>query len=78
VRRSVDLTIVDAPPLEQSRAGLALAADMDGVILVIDGNKSDVRESIDLRDEVGGRGGRCLGIVVTGQSGSALSLSRKR
>ena len=78
VRRSVDLTIVDAPPLEQSRAGLALAADMDGVILVIDGNKSDVRESIDLRDEVVGRGGRCLGIVVTGQSSSALSLSRKR
>jgi Mrp family chromosome partitioning ATPase len=78
VRRSVDLTIVDAPPLEQSRAGLALAADMDGVILVIDGAKSDVRESIDLRDEVVGRGGRCLGIVVTGQSSSALSHSRKR
>jgi Mrp family chromosome partitioning ATPase len=78
VRRSVDLTIVDAPPLEQSRAGLALAADMDGVILVIDGNKSDVRESIDLRDEVVGRGGRCLGIVVTGQWSSALSLGRKR
>jgi Mrp family chromosome partitioning ATPase len=66
VRRSVNLTIVDAPPLEQSRAGLALAADMDGVVLVIDGNKSNVRESIDLRDEVVGRGGRCLGIVVTG------------
>jgi hypothetical protein len=51
---------------------------MDGVILVIDGAKSDVRESIDLRDEVVGRGGRCLGIVVTGQSSPALKFSENR
>jgi hypothetical protein len=65
VRNHVDLTIVDAPALEQSRAGLALVADMDGVVLVIDGENGDVRDAIEMRDEVLGRGGRCLGIVVS-------------
>jgi hypothetical protein len=65
VRNHVDLTVVDAPALEQSRAGLALVADMDGVILVIDGENGDVRDAIEMRDEVLGRGGRCLGIVVS-------------
>jgi hypothetical protein len=62
VRNSVDMTVVDAPALEQSRAGLALVADMDGVVLVIDNDHGDVRDAIDMRDEVIGRGGRCLGI----------------
>ena len=68
VRSAVDLTIVDAPALEQSRAGLALVADMDGVVLVIDNDDGDVRDAIEMRDEVIGRGGRCLGIVVSSAS----------
>lgn len=64
-RAKIDVIIVDAPPLEQSRAGLALVPDMDGVVLVIDGARSDVRDAVEMRDEVLGRGGRCLGIVVT-------------
>lgn len=66
VRSAVDMTIVDAPALEYSRAGLALVSDMDGVVLVIDNDNGDVRDAIEMRDEVIGRGGRCLGIVVTG------------
>ena len=66
VRHSIDMTVVDAPPLEQSRAGLALVSDMDGVVLVIDNDNGDVRDAIEMRDEVTARGGRCLGIVVAG------------
>jgi Mrp family chromosome partitioning ATPase len=65
VRANVDMTIVEAPPLELSRAGLALVADMDGVVLVIDAENGDVRDAIEMRDEILGRGGRCLGIVVS-------------
>lgn len=72
VRSSVDMTVVDAPALEHSRAGLALVADMDGVVLVIDNDHGDVRDAIEMRDEVMGRGGRCLGIVVSG-AGNKLS-----
>jgi hypothetical protein len=73
VRHAVDMTIVDAPALEESRAGLALVADMDGVVLVIDNDYGDVRDAIEMRDEVIGRGGRCLGVVVAG----AAKRSRK-
>ncbi len=66
VRANVDMTVVDAPALEQSRAGLALVSDMDGVVLVIDTDRGDVRDAIEMRDEVLGRGGRCLGIVISG------------
>jgi hypothetical protein len=71
VRANVDMTVVDAPALEQSRAGLALVSDMDGVVLVIDNEHGDVRDAIEMRDEVLGRGGRCLGIVVSGLSKKA-------
>lgn len=77
VRKAIDMTVVDAPAREYSRAGLALVPDMDGVILVIDSQISDVRESIDLRDEIIGRGGRCLGIVVTETASSGFKLRRQ-
>jgi Mrp family chromosome partitioning ATPase len=74
VRQHVDLTIVDAPALEHSRAGLALVADMDGVVLVIDAENGDVRDAMEMRDEIMGRGGQCLGIVV---SEAARKVSQK-
>lgn len=77
VRQNVDLTIVDAPPLELSRAGLALVSDMDGVVLVIDAENGDVRDAIEMRDEILGRGGRCLGIVVS-ELGHAPARNFKR
>lgn len=64
VRNSVEMTIVDAPPLESSRAGLAIAADMDGVVLVVDTERGDARDAVEMRDEVLSRGARCLGVVV--------------
>jgi Mrp family chromosome partitioning ATPase len=73
VRANVDMTVVDAPALEQSRAGLALVSDMDGVVLVVDNDQGDVRDALEMRDEVLGRGGRCLGIVV-----SALSKAKRK
>lgn len=78
VRNHVDMTVVDAPALEQSRAGLALVADMDGVVLVIDGENGDVRDAIEMRDEVLGRGGRCLGIVVSEAGRKILAKPAKR
>jgi hypothetical protein len=61
---AIDVTVVDAPSMERSRAGLALVPDMDGVVLVIDGDAGDPADALELRDEVLGRGGACLGAVV--------------
>jgi hypothetical protein len=65
VRNRVDLTVVDAPSLDRSRVGLALAQDMDGVILVVNGERADPAVTAEIRDEIAARNGRCLGVVVT-------------
>jgi hypothetical protein len=71
VRNRIDITIVDAPPLERSRVGLALAQDMDGIILVVNANRSDPTTAAEIRDEIAMRNGRCLGLVVTNDIGRA-------
>lgn len=61
---AIDVTVVDAPALERSRAALALAADMDAVILVVDGADGDPADVMEMRDELLGRGATILGAVV--------------
>lgn len=61
---AVDLTVVDAPALERSRAALALVADMDATVLVVDGKVGDPADALELRDEILARGGKVLGAVV--------------
>lgn len=80
VRTCVDMTIVDAPALEPSPVGLALVTEMDGMVLVIESDTGDVRDAIEMRDEVIARGGRCLGVIVSrrGKNGQkAMSSSSK-
>lgn len=64
VAAAVDMTVVDAPALERSRAALALVADMDATVLVVDGKAGDPADALELRDEILARGGRVLGAVV--------------
>jgi hypothetical protein len=78
VRQKIDMTVLDAPSLDVSRAGLALVADMDGVVLVIDNQRSSVADAIMLRDEVLARGGRCLGVVVSGQGKKSRKSTSRR
>ena len=78
VRARIDLTIIDAPPLEQSRAGLAMIKDADGVVLVVNGHGGDPSDSAEIRDEIVARGGRCLGVVVTKPSGPYRNTAKKR
>ncbi len=62
VREKVDLTIIDSPVLNRSRGGLITAADADGVIIVAHPSQAGAQAHA-LRQQIEGRGGRCLGIV---------------
>lgn len=64
-RAALDLIILDAPALERSRAGLAVAGDMDGVVLVADAQEADAQDLGLARDAIEARGGRCLGLVLS-------------
>lgn len=62
VRQSIDLAIVDAPG--DSRAPLALAGDMDGVILVADGRMTRSEGIAARRQAIEARGGVVAGIIL--------------
>ena len=64
-RAALDLIVVDAPSFERSRAGLAVAGDMDGVVLVADAQEAGAYDLGLTRDAIEARGGLCLGLVLS-------------
>lgn len=64
VRKAADWIIVDAPALSRSPAGLAMAAQMDGVILVVEADKTSADEVLGLRREIEAHGGKPAGVVM--------------
>ncbi|WP_084398867.1 P-loop NTPase family protein [Henriciella aquimarina] len=64
VRRAADWIVVDAPALATSPAGLAMAGQMDGVILVVEADSTGADEVIALAREVESHGGKVAGVVL--------------
>lgn len=62
VRQSIDLAVVDAPG--NNRAVLALAADMDGVILVSDERRPNPDAINARREAIESRGGVVAGLIL--------------
>lgn len=75
--RSVsDWSVIDAPPLDFSRAALAVCRHVDGVICVVTADKTSVDQITGLRSEIESQGGHCLGVVVNGVKGDARFADR--
>ena len=74
VKNAIDITVIDAPPIEKSRSGLAICQDMDAVVLVLNAN-SDGRDAFELRDEILARNGNILGVVMV--NGNRTKVARK-
>lgn len=64
VRKAADWIIVDAPALSRSPAGLAMAAQMDAIFIVLEADSTDAEELVGLRREIEAHGGRVGGIVM--------------
>jgi Mrp family chromosome partitioning ATPase len=64
LRRATDWIIVDAPALERSGAALAVANQMDGVVLVIGAEQTTADEADAMRQEIEAHGGKVVGAVV--------------
>jgi Mrp family chromosome partitioning ATPase len=62
VRDAIDLAIIDVPSRDRSRTLLAIAPDVDGVVLVAE-HGTDPNELTRLQHEVESAGGNCLGII---------------
>ncbi len=62
-RAGADYTVVDAPALSRSRAGLGVAPHMDGVVLVVSGAAGSAAATLGLKAELERRGAHVLGLV---------------
>jgi Mrp family chromosome partitioning ATPase len=62
-RTRFDLVLIDSPPLETSSDGLAMVRKADGVVLVIEAEKTRWPVVQNLRDSVIQHGGNILGVV---------------
>lgn len=64
LRKSADWISVDAPALETSRVGLNLVTNVDGVVLVVKGDETDVKTLSKTKQEIEIAGGHVLGVVM--------------
>ncbi len=64
LRRATDWIITDAPALERSAAGLVMAGQMDGVILVVRADRTPADDVMMLRSEVEAHGGKVIGVAM--------------
>ncbi len=64
VKQKIEVTIIDAPPISQSRAAFALIPDTDAIVLVIDADNGDPDAAMELKSEIEAKGGNCLGAIL--------------
>ena len=72
LRQHAETIVVDAPALDRSTSALQLAAQMDGIILVVSEEEGDVQSRLNLKNDLEQVGGRILGLVYN----RARSLSK--
>jgi Mrp family chromosome partitioning ATPase len=63
LRQNFDLVLIDSPPFETSPDGLAISRRVDGVILVLEAEKTRWPVAERLKEQVQSNGGNILGIV---------------
>ena len=64
LRDRFDLILIDSPPLSVSPDGLAIASRVDGVILVLEADKTRWQTAKNVKDSITRVGGKILGIVL--------------
>jgi Mrp family chromosome partitioning ATPase len=63
LRQKFDLVVIDSPPFEISPDGLAISRRVDGVVLVLEAEKTRWPVAERLKEQVQSSGGNILGIV---------------
>lgn len=76
LRRAADWIVVDAPAIERSGAGLAVASQMDGIVLVVRADDTSAEDLTALRREVDVHGGNIIGVVMNAVKADARLADR--
>jgi protein-tyrosine kinase len=64
LRDRFDLILIDSPPLTVSPDGLAIASRVDGVVMVLEAEKTRWQTAQNVKDNITKVGGNVLGIVL--------------
>ena len=64
LRTDFELVLIDSPPLTVSPDGLAVAGKVDGVILVVEAEKTRWQTVRRVKDNISRVGGNILGVVL--------------
>ncbi len=64
LRKLTDWIVVDAPSLQRSPAGLAMAGQMDGVVLVVEADRTSTEDVLSARREIEAHDGEIIGVVM--------------
>jgi protein-tyrosine kinase len=64
LRKSYDLVLIDAPPAEESPDGIEIARRVDGVVLVVEAEKTRWQVVDNLKGKIEHCGGNILGVVI--------------
>lgn len=76
VRQAAEWVVIDAPALTRSSAGLSLAAQADGVFIVVRADSTGPQDVAALRDEITAHGGRVAGLVLNRMGSDARFADR--
>jgi MinD-like ATPase involved in chromosome partitioning or flagellar assembly len=76
LRAAADWIVIDAPPLERTRAALAFVSQADGVVLVVKADETAAADVAAMRQDIEAHGGRVLGIVMNRIQDDALLAGR--
>lgn len=76
VRAATDWAVVDAPALELAGAGLAIASQVDRVVIVVRADETTPADVEAVRHEVEAHGGQVAGVVLNRRKGDARVADR--
>ncbi len=68
IRKKFDLIIIDSAPMDTSDQGLELCRGVDGVVMVVEAEKTRSYVISHLRDQIVQNGGKLLGVVFNKQA----------
>ena len=67
LRKQFDMIVIDSPPVDTSDKGLELCKEVDGVVMVIEAEKTRSQVISHLKDQIAHCGGNLLGMVFNKQ-----------
>lgn len=76
VRAATDWAVVDAPALELAGAGLAIASQVDRVVIVVRADETTPADVDAVRREIEAHGGQVAGVVLNRRKGDARVADR--